>query len=50
MNKVTRGDVKKLVGHPLSFAMMMESCEIEHVIVVFVSVLNKGKTNRGDQD
>ena len=50
MDKVTRKDARKLARHPLSFAMMMECSEIEHVIVVFVSVLNKGKTRRGDQD
>ena len=50
MQKVTREDVKKLLRYPISYAMMMENCEIEHVVVVFVSALNKGKNTRGDKD
>jgi len=50
MNRVTPKDVRKLVGYPLDFAMIMENSEIEHVIVAFVSALNSDKTKRGDQN
>ena len=43
MKHVTREDAKKLSKDPISFAMMMDYCEIEQVIVDFVSVLNKRK-------
>ena len=47
MNYVNRKNVKKLIEDPLSYAMMMDDEQLEHVIVTFVSVLNKRKTNRG---
>ena len=47
MNCVNRNKVKKLIEDPLSFAMMMDDEQLEHVIVTFVSVLNKRKTDRG---
>jgi len=47
MNCVIRANVKKLVEDPLSFAMMMDDEQLEHVIVTFVAVLNKRKTDRG---
>ena len=47
MNCVNRNNVKKLIEDPLSFAMMMDDEQLEHVIVTFVSVLNKRKTDRG---
>ena len=47
MNGATRKNVKKLIEDPLSFAMMMDDEQLEHVIVTFVSVLNKRKTDRG---
>jgi len=50
MEKATHKEVRKLVGQPLSFAMMMNDREIEKVIVVFVSVLNKDRPDRGGQD
>jgi hypothetical protein len=50
MNFMARSDVRKLLKDPLSFAIMMEDEEIEHVIVNFVAVLNKRKTKRGGQN
>jgi hypothetical protein len=47
MNCVNRINVKKLIEDPLSFAMMMDDEQLEHIIVTFVSVLNKRKTDRG---
>ena len=47
MITVTRKDVRKLAGEPLSFAMMMNDHELENVIVTFVSVLNRRKLDRG---
>ncbi len=47
MKIVTREDVEKLDEAPISFAMMMENSQLEHVIVTFVSVLNKRKLDRG---
>ena len=46
MVNVTREDVCKLQKDPLSFAILMEDEQIEQVIVVFVSVLNKRKNKR----
>ena len=47
MNCINRETVKKLIEDPLSFAMMMDDEQLEHVIVTFVSVLNKRNTDRG---
>ena len=47
MNGAIRKNVKKLIEDPLSLAMMMDDEQLEHVIVTFVSVLNKRKTDRG---
>ena len=47
MNYATRKNAKKLTEDPLSFAMMMDDEQLEHVIVTFVSVLNKRNTDRG---
>ena len=47
MKIVTREDVEKLKDAPISFAIMMENAQLEHVIVTFVSVLNKRKLDRG---
>ena len=47
MKIVTREDVEKLNEAPISFAMMMENSQLEHVIVTFVSVLNKREQDRG---
>lgn len=46
----TREDIRKLKDDPLSFAILMEDRHIEQVIVAFVSVLNKRKPKRGDQN
>lgn len=50
MQRVTGEAIRKLEKDPLSFAMMMEDREIEHVIVTFVSVLINRKSGGGDQD
>jgi len=47
MECVTRKDTQKLAKDPIGFAMMMDESELEHVIVAFVSVLNKRKPDRG---
>jgi hypothetical protein len=47
MTTVTRKDVRKLASDPLDFAMMMNDHELENVIVIFVSVLNRRKLDRG---
>jgi len=47
MECVTRKDTQKLAKDPISFAMMMDESELEHVIVAFVSVLNKKIPVRG---
>jgi len=43
MKPVTRTDVQRLATDPIGFAMMMDDGQLEHVIVAFVSVLNKKK-------
>ena len=45
MNRVTRREVTKLIGDPISFAMLMEDWQLEKVIVAFVAILNKRKSN-----
>jgi hypothetical protein len=50
MNTITQDDIGKLQKDPLSFAVLMEDRYIEEVIVTFVSVLNKRKQKRGDQN
>lgn len=50
MNAITQDDIGKLQRDPLSFAILMEDRHIEEVIVTFVSVLNKRKQTRGDQN
>ena len=47
MKSVTRKDVEKLANDPLSFAILMNHYQLEHVIVTFVSELNKRKPERG---
>jgi len=47
MKYVTIKDAKKLSNDPVSFAMMMDDSQVEHVIVTFVSVLNKRIKDRG---
>ena len=50
MSYTKRRDVRKLVSDPLGFAILMEDCELEDVIVTYVAVLISRKTKRGDQD
>jgi hypothetical protein len=50
MPSITKEDIRKLQNDPLSFAILMEDRHIEHIIVTFVSVLNKKKPKRGDQN
>jgi len=45
MQPVKRNDVDNLIDDPISFATMMDAHQLEHVIVAFVSVLNKRKPN-----
>ena len=47
MHHVTREDARKLAKDPISFAMMMDNCQLEDVIAAFVTVLNKRKPDRG---
>ena len=47
MQYITRKDVEKLANDPISFAILMNHCQLEHVIVTFVSELNKRKPERG---
>ena len=47
MKYITRKDVEKLANDPISFAILMENSQLEHVIVAFVSELNKRKPERG---
>ena len=50
MQRVTEEEIRKLETATLSFAVMMDDAEIEHVIVTFVSVLLNRKHDRGDQN
>lgn len=47
MKYVPRKDVEKLANDPISFAILMDPCQLEHVIVTFVSELNQRKPERG---
>ncbi len=47
MEYIKRKDIEKLNKDPLIFAMMMDDDQLEHVIVTFVSVINKRKSDRG---
>ena len=47
MKYVSRKDVQKLANDPISFAILMDHSQLEHVIVTFVSELNKRKPERG---
>ena len=50
MNTVTQDDIGKLQKDPLSFAVLMDEQQIEHVIVTFVAVLIRRSENRGGQN
>jgi hypothetical protein len=43
MQCVNRTDARKLAEDPLSFALMLDTDQLEHAIATFVSVLNKRK-------
>ena len=47
MHCVNRNDAKKLAQDPISFALMLDNDQLEHVIATLVSVLNKRKPDRG---
>ena len=47
MQRINRNGAKKLAKDPISFALMLDDDQLEHVIVTFVSVLNKRKPERG---
>ena len=47
MQYVTVKEVEKLANDPISFAILMDHFQLEHVIVTFVSELNKRKPERG---
>jgi hypothetical protein len=47
MQYVGRKDVEKLANDPISFAILMNHYQLEHVIVTFVCELNKRKPERG---
>jgi hypothetical protein len=45
-----RSDIDRLLADPVACASMMETAEMEDVIVAFVSVLNRNRISRGGQD
>jgi len=47
MTYVTREEIGKLAKDPISFAIMMDDHQMEHVIAEFVSVLNQRIKDRG---
>ena len=50
MNIITQDDIGKLQKDPLSFAVLMDDQQIEHVIVTFVAVLIRRNENGGGQN
>ena len=50
MENTSQKDIKGLIEDPLSFAIMMDNHQIEHVIVAFVSVLLERNTHRGGKN
>ena len=46
MNTITQDDIGKLQKDPLSFAVLMEDRQIEHVIVTFVVGPDQKKRKR----
>ena len=50
MNTITQDDIGKLQKDPLSFAVLMDEQQIEHVIVTFVAVLIRRNENGGGQN
>jgi len=47
MQPVTKKDIEKLAKDPVTFAVMMDEHQLEHVISAFVSVLNQRIKDRG---
>jgi hypothetical protein len=50
MKNQTQESIENLSKDPISFAMLMEDDQIEHVIVMFVSVLIQRKFGRGGEN
>ena len=50
MKNQTQELTERLSKDPVSFAMLMENEQIEHVIVMFVSVLIQRKLGRGGEN
>ena len=50
MKTRTQKLTERLSKDPVSFAMLMENEQIEHVIVMFVSVLIQRKLGRGGEN
>ena len=50
MKTKTQNSIERLSKDPVSFAMLMENEQIEHVIVMFVSVLIQRKLGRGGEN
>jgi len=50
MSSKARKEVRKLLRDPLGFAILMDDEELEEVIVTFVAVLIRRKTERGGQN
>ena len=50
MNTITQDDIGKLLKDPLSYAVLMEDQQIEHVIVTFVAVLLRRNEKGGGQN
>ncbi len=50
MQPIERVEIRRLIEDPMSYAMMLDEEELEHVIAVFVSVLNQRTKDRGGQN
>ena len=50
MKTKTQKSIERLSKDPVSFAMLMDEDQIEHVIVMFVSVLIQRKLGRGGEN
>ena len=50
MKTKTQKSIEQLSKDPVSFAMLMDETQIEHVIVMFVSVLIQRKLGRGGEN
>lgn len=45
--KLNKKEIERLIKDPIQYAMLMEEDELEHVIVLFVSVFLNRKTKQG---